>query len=734
MENAKLDFKTTIDRVAEASRWKEGTIEDWTSKGELACTNLIEKAEEVLKEAEMREEAEAKVRIMEGQCEELADLAAQAGKQVPSEAEVEVLEELEEEIDQRKEMVGDLGRALRETIPAELKDRMEEAMKESVVIATKGRRYVDHVKTRLDFNKDSESGSSKAAAGTAPGGWQTAAEELGEVFEEDSESEDEEEEATGVASGDLLDFMRGLGHMQANDSGWPVFDGRYASYPRYKKEWRAYRETYHSAVNNDLAARALRDRCRKEDALRMVSHLDDLREMWETLDTCYERPEKYMEEALCPIVDFRRYKIADSAAVREFYSLLRAAIKGARGIGRMGLLINDQTIPRIMSKMPYADWKEWATRRPDWMQQDVATTFERFVERKWQDALNVAAAEPAPWCVEREKPTPSGGPPDRTTPTSRGALKITGAVNVVEQEAPSRSHSPSWDASFGRRCRARNLIGCNGDYVLLQCDKLMSMKLGERREVLEKSGLCMFCLKHAAELECYGQGGLSKPRCTQAGCNGEHTPGVHKLMEEVSAGVNLVAEDGSELEEDESEDEDEGWWVGTISAIEVQDQEEEALGEVGEPELEEETYFITRESDYGLKEESEYLPDTYPAHGLAGDRWWSPEPPRANPEGDEEEAIAPGESQKEQSPRPRGAKRRKLRKKMGRTRDQEWEEARQNAWLRQMLSDTSSDEDGESCGRFAESGRWISELFKVSQHSATTSGGECSGQKSPDYS
>jgi hypothetical protein len=42
-------------------------------------------------------------------------------------------------------MVGDLGRALRETIPEELKDRMEEAVKESFVIATKGRRYVDHV-------------------------------------------------------------------------------------------------------------------------------------------------------------------------------------------------------------------------------------------------------------------------------------------------------------------------------------------------------------------------------------------------------------------------------------------------------------------------------------------------------------------------------------------------------------------------------------------------------------
>ncbi len=180
MENAKLDFKATIDQMAEANKWKTETIEDWASRGEKVCGKLIERAEEVLQEAKAREEAEAKVRIMESQCEELADLAAQAGKQIPAEAEVEVLEDLEEEIDQRKEVVGDLGQALQGTVPEELKDRVEEAMKESVVMATKGRRYVDHVKTRLEFgSKDSESGSYKGAAGAIPVKWQTAAEELG---------------------------------------------------------------------------------------------------------------------------------------------------------------------------------------------------------------------------------------------------------------------------------------------------------------------------------------------------------------------------------------------------------------------------------------------------------------------------------------------------------------------------------------------------------------------------
>jgi hypothetical protein len=579
------------------------------------------------------------------------------------------------------------------------------------------------------------------------------------VFERESESEDEAEEDRGIASGDLLDFMRGFGHMQANDSGWPVFDGWYASYPRFRKEWRAYRETYHSAVNNDLAARALRDKCLEGDALQMVSHLDDLWEMWETLDTCYERPEKYMEEALRPIVDFRRYKVTDSAAVREFYSLLRAAVKGAKGIGRLGLLINDQTIPRIMSKMPYTDWKEWATKRPDWMQQDVATTFEGFVERKWQDALNVAAAEPAAWNVGRERFSPSGGTLDRTAPTSKGMLKVTGAVNVVEQRAPSRPHSPSWDVSFGRKCRARNLIGCDGDHVLLQCEKLLNMGLSERKEVLEKSGLCLFCLKHAAELECYGQGGLSKPRCKQAGCEGEHTPGVHKLMGEESAGVNLVAEGESEAEEDE----DEEWWVGTVGVTEERDGEGETLEETDGTE----TQFITstraKGGDSELVDEVGHPLGAHLPEELEKDRWWSPEPTRLSPEDDEgevqcpmqilgldpwrtesvlesvvtgskEDDVASGKSRKGRLSHPRGAKRKRPRKNAERSRDQEWEQARQDAWLREMLSDASSSEDEESCGRFAESGRWISELFKIPHHTATTSGGECSGQKTPDSS
>jgi hypothetical protein len=153
------------------------------------------------------------------------------------------------------------------------------------------------------------------------------------------------------------------------------------------------------------------------------------------------------------------------------------------------------------------------------------------------------------------------------------------------------------------------------------------MKLSERKEVLEKSGLCLFCLKHAAELECYGRGGLSKPKCAQVGCDGEHTPSVHELLGEKSAGLNLVAEDEYESEEDEE------WWIGTVRMEEVQEEEEEALEEIeetSEPEPEREARYITsiftRKDDSGLEDKFEYL---WEAHAMSSPeepeeaRWWS---------------------------------------------------------------------------------------------------------------
>jgi hypothetical protein len=92
----------------------------------------------------------------------------------------------------------------------------------------------------------------------------------------------------------------------------------------------------------------------------------------------------------------------------------------------------------------------------------------------------------------------------------------------------------------------------------------------------------------------------------------------------------------------------------------------------------------------------------------------------------------PGVPRKTELPHARKTKRRKLRKKVTRDKDHQWELARQDAWLREMLTDSSGSESEEKYARFAESGRWIAEMTGIPQQATTTSRGECSGQEKPD--
>ncbi len=448
---------------------------------------------------------------------------------------------------------------------------------------------------------------------------------------------------------DLAALLRGWGQLRANDNGWPTFDGRYANYPRFKREWSAYRETYHFVVNDDLAAKTLREKCVKGDDLRMVSHLDDLQEMWDTLDTCYERPEKYMVEAFRPIVEFRKYRVFDSGTVREFYSILRAAIKGARGIGRLDLLINDQTVPRIMGRMLYTDWREWATKRPEWVQEDLGVAFERFVERKWQDALNKGAAEPQPWEPEgpkRERMTSSKTAAEKAPQGHKGIAKTVGAANVVTQQPDVGSQPPAWEAqqlAWGRRrCWVQRKTGCRGDHLVLQCGRLRELSLSERRRALEASGLCMFCLRHPADSECFDQGGRMKPACVQPGCGGRHAVGVYELLGGVDVSVNLVAGEDHGMEEDEE------WYVNLVRVEREEDDRQEFddswLELDGEESREEAGVYCPssclRKDDSGLEEELEYFHDVTPppeVEGAEEDRWWSPEPQRPESEEEDEE-------------------------------------------------------------------------------------------------
>jgi hypothetical protein len=152
-----------------------------------------------------------------------------------------------------------------------------------------------------------------------------------------------------------------------------------------------------------------------------------------------------------------------------------------------------------MGKMPFSDWK-WATKRPEWIRGDLGVAFEGYMERKWKDALYVAAAEPQAWKAEvlkkdkgyPDKPAAGLGAGEKPTLNVRGAAKAVGAANVVTQHL-------LWGH---KKCKVPNLTGCGGNHPAAHCNKLRVLNLSDRRKALEVSGLCLFCLRHPASTDC----------------------------------------------------------------------------------------------------------------------------------------------------------------------------------------------------------------------------------------
>jgi hypothetical protein len=99
------------------------------------------------------------------------------------------------------------------------------------------------------------------------------------------------------------------------------------------------------------------------------------------MDTCYKRPEKYITEALKPVVELRKYKVANiQYSCQRFLLIAERGLSGAKAVGHLKMLINEQTLPSIMEKMPAADWQQGAINRPTWVKEEVEVAFRKFVE------------------------------------------------------------------------------------------------------------------------------------------------------------------------------------------------------------------------------------------------------------------------------------------------------------------------------------------------------------------
>ncbi len=186
---------------------------------------------------------------------------------------------------------------------------------------------------------------------------------------------------------------------------------------------------------------------------------------------------------------------------------------GARKAGLLYRLVNDQTLPGILAKMPANDWRQWARESPTWIGGVMEEAFWTFVDQKWRDALIVAAAEPASWgqgsSLNRLPRT------DRKDHPGRAEAKklATAAIHVA-----TTSDKPVASSGDHRRCKFADVLGCPGQHAPWQCGAFGSIRPEERARIIEDNKLCSFCLLNDKSKECRDKVNKSKPACDAPEC------------------------------------------------------------------------------------------------------------------------------------------------------------------------------------------------------------------------
>ncbi len=311
--------------------------------------------------------------------------------------------------------------------------------------------------------------------------------------------------------------------------------------------------------------RSLKERSLASSFKILVNDIEDLREAWDTLDTCFDRPEKYIAEALEPVVRFRSYKMFDNGAIREFYSLLRAAMMGARKAGLLHRLINDQTLPIILAKMPPNDWRQWARERPTWMREAIEEAFWGFLDQKWRDALNVAAAEPAGWVARSGRAAAHDS--DKKGPAEAAKRLAQATIHVAAAE-----EKPQQYGEDSRRCIFADVLGCTGRYPPWKCGRFGNIRAKEREKIIEDNRLCAFCLLHNRALACGAKEKQNRPVCGVPECDSGHIIRLHEFLKDTygeRSRIHLVQGDDRWEEPEgawvmgEAEEEDEAMLVNT---------------------------------------------------------------------------------------------------------------------------------------------------------------------------
>jgi hypothetical protein len=314
--------------------------------------------------------------------------------------------------------------------------------------------------------------------------------------------------------------------MRHRSKDWPVFDSQVIHYIAWKREWTAHHQENYPGLQGDALRRVLVERCLRPADKDCVRYKSTVAQVWEYLDRAYQRQDVFLHDLMKPIFAHKEIGEKNYRALEEYLDLLIRTFDIAEEAGMLPVVLHMNNLRPMYEKWLHGEQAKWWTHaeRFDVIQQPLE--FRRYIQGRYRVVATLAShmviASAGKSGENKDDKKKDGGqkqggggkPPQKAN------------ISAVTQQSQQQQQPAGHPQRPQQPCRLGASL-CKEAHPLDKCEEFKKMSPKQRVVKANDLQLCLICLKHRADRECFTKARPEFEGCSEGGCGMEHHPLLH---------------------------------------------------------------------------------------------------------------------------------------------------------------------------------------------------------------
>jgi hypothetical protein len=307
----------------------------------------------------------------------------------------------------------------------------------------------------------------------------------------------------------------------------PVFDGQVIHYIAWKREWRAHHQENYPGLQGDTLRRVLVDCFLSPADRERIRYRSTVAQVWEYLDRAYQRQDVFLHDLMKPV-------LAQKEISKKNYQALDLLIRSfdfAEEARMLSVALNMNNLRPMYEKWPHGEQARWWTHAERFNIMRQLLEFCRYIMEWYRVAAtlarNMVIASMTRSCTQKDSDKKKDG---QGKPGGGGKSPHKASVSAVtqqQQQPAGRSQRPPMPCRLGASV-------CKEAHPLEKCEQFKKVSTEQRVVKANKLHLCLTCLRHTADKECYAKGKADFRGCREGKCGMEHHPMLHSSWPDYS--------------------------------------------------------------------------------------------------------------------------------------------------------------------------------------------------------